>query len=87
MSVDDFNALGHEWQCLILKEYGIAATVWQKQGRNKTNLMREAREELHKADMLFGFYMDRPQNAIGSTGWDCIKGDTTGGYRHKSAVE
>jgi len=26
-------------------------------------------------DSMFGFFMDRPLNAIGSTGWDWVKGD------------
>ena len=58
-----------------MMEYGLGAIIWQKSGNNQRKLLRDAKEELKKIRMLFGFYMDRPLNAIGSTGWDCIRGD------------
>jgi len=49
--------------------------------------LAEAKHEAEvQAGMIFGFAMDRPQNAIGSTGWDLIKGDTLAGLnRYKAA--
>lgn len=64
-----------------LHSYGIAAFVWQGQGNNLSVLMKEARKQAQLAEMLFGFYMDRPQNKIGSTGWDCVRGDPLAGLR------
>jgi len=64
-----------------LHSYGVAAYVWQEQGNNLSVLMREARKQAQLVNMLFGFYMDAPQNMIGSTGWDCVKGDLLAGLR------
>lgn len=65
-----------------LHSYGVAAYVWQGQGNNLSVLMREARKEAQLAGgMFFGFYMDAPQNLIGSTGWDTVKGDLLAGLR------
>lgn len=55
--------------------YGIYARVWGSEGTNKQQLMKEARRELSLLRMLFGFYMDRPVNRIGASGWDAIRGD------------
>lgn len=65
-----------------LHSYGVAAYVWQKEGSNLSALMKEARHEAQLASgIMFGFYMDAPQNRIGSTGWDCVKGDLLAGLR------
>ena len=64
-----------------LHSYSTAAYVWQGEGNNLSVLMKEARKEAQLVEMLFGFYMDRPQNMIGSTGWDCVKGDLLAGLR------
>lgn len=75
MSLEEFKALPDESQHEILREYGLAPRLFSTQGNNKTKALRAARKELVAIGMLFGFYMDRPQNAIGATGWDWIKGD------------
>ena len=65
-----------------LHSYGVAAYVWQGKGNNLSALMKEARKEAQLAGgMFFGFYMDAPQNRIGSTGWDCVRGDLLAGLR------
>jgi len=60
----------------ILYSYGTSAFLWQESGDNLRQLLITAKSE---ADMLgavlFGFAMDRPQNAIGTTGWDAISGN------------
>lgn len=63
----------------ILCDRGIAATLWQDSGDNEEKLLEKAKEELKVIETLAGFYLDRPQNAIGSTGWDFMKGDILGG--------
>lgn len=65
-----------------LVQYGTTATLWQKQGNNKRQLIREAKRESLAINTLFGFYVDRPQNAIGSTGWDFMAGDIMRGLRN-----
>ena len=64
-----------------LHSYGVAAYVWNGEGNNLSVLMREARKQAQTVEMMFGFYMDAPQNRIGSTGWDCVKGDLLAGLR------
>lgn len=64
-----------------LHSYGVAAHVWSGEGNNLSVLMREARKQAQLVDMMFGFYMDRAQNKIGSTGWDTVKGDLLAGLR------
>jgi hypothetical protein len=65
-----------------LLEYGIYATLWTKSGNDQDELEAEATKQLDIIHMLFGFYMDKSENQIGSDGWDFIKGDILAGlYR------
>lgn len=75
MTPEEFRGYSLEGQIHLLVETGTAAYLFQKSGDNWKKLYREAREEVQKMLCLFGFYMDRPQNAIGDTGWDWIRGD------------
>jgi len=59
----------------VLHTYGTSAPLKQWNGGNAHKLLKEAKHEAQLAEMLFGFYMDSPKNAIGSTGWDFISGD------------
>jgi hypothetical protein len=60
-----------------LSDYGIFAVLWQGTGNNIRQLMKTAHEEAFFSSRLFGFYMDRPMNMIGQTGWDLIAGNLT----------
>jgi hypothetical protein len=62
-----------------LHDYGVCTPVWSKDGNNYRKLMREAHKQTMSVVGLFGFYMDRPVNALGSTGWDFVKGNITAG--------
>lgn len=64
-----------------LYDYGVCAVVWHSEGNNLGKLMKEARKEAQLAEMMFGFYMDRPQNALGSTGRDTVRGDLWAGAK------
>lgn len=66
-------------QVECLHSYGVHTVLWQDNGNNARKLMRQARKEAQLANMLFGFYMDRAVNRIGTTGWEAIKGDLTAG--------
>jgi hypothetical protein len=65
----------------MLASYGCSATLWNENGNNLRELMKQAREEAAKIEFLFGLYMDKAQNAVGSTGWDVIQGDLLAGLR------
>ena len=68
--------------------YGIRATLFNENGNNLSKLMKKARERSQVISGLFGFFMDSPQNRIGSTGWDLIAGNLMAGldrYREAKA--
>lgn len=63
-------------QVELLHEYGISSPVWSENGNNLRRLMRESRRHADTmGDMLFGFAMDAPKNRLGTTGWECLRGD------------
>jgi len=84
---DDGNFEDHtwEWQVEFASSEGIEAKVFGESSNNARELMKQARKEAEKIELLFGFYMDRPQNAIGSNGWDFIKGDVMAGLQRQTA--
>ncbi|MEK6832734.1 MAG: hypothetical protein AABY32_01690 [Nanoarchaeota archaeon] len=59
----------------IVRQYGVAATIFQKFGDDEDKLINAAVKEMTGINCLFGFYMDKYQNRIGATGWDFIRGD------------
>lgn len=63
-----------------LHSYGVHTPVWSKDGSNWRALMREARQEARQCEFLFGFYLDRPVNRIGTTGWESLRGDLTSAF-------
>lgn len=79
ISLKDFKALPVESQVQIIVEYGIRPVLWREAGNNKAKLLAAANEQLPVIHAMFGFYMDRPQNAIGDTGWDWIRGQLCAG--------
>ena len=64
-----------EKKVYILSEYGISARVYSAEGDNADKLLEEAKKQVPLITGMFGFYMDSPQNRMGNTGWDFIKGD------------
>jgi hypothetical protein len=75
----------------ILHSYGIKACLWERLGGNPENEDEDETEVLEAlilcarqvatigSNIAFGFWMDQPLNAIGSTGWDFVAGDITAG--------
>ena len=61
-------------QVEALYDYGISAHLWHSEGNNLRVLLREAHRQADGIHCLFGFYMDRPENRIGQSGWDLISG-------------
>jgi len=75
-SDDDLTERENDVICQVeeLSNYGIFACLWQKEGDNLKKLLQEAHKEAQLINMLFGFYMDRPENGIGQDGWSLISG-------------
>lgn len=71
-----FDGFPLEGQLEFLVESGCKATLWQITGNedDEVEIMEQAKEEIAKINMLAGFYLDRPQNKIGATGWDWLSG-------------
>jgi hypothetical protein len=69
-----------------LVESGCGVIVWSKSGNNKATLLTELRKEAEIVNLLFGFYLDRPVNMIGTTGWDMLTGDVMAGLNRKVAA-
>jgi len=71
-------------QAAMLLGNGIYAVLFQCIGNAKAEVVNKLMAEVPAIQMLAGFYIDKPQNAIGSTGWDFMKGDILAGIkRHR----
>lgn len=81
MAIEDFEAYPREQRAEILIECGQFATLWQGSGDHKLGLLQRAVNQLPEINLLCGFKLDAPQNAIGSSGWDFLRGDITAGIR------
>ena len=75
MSVEDFQGYPLEGQLELLVDMGLHACLWQQSGNNWNKLLKQARQEMQPMLFLTGFYLDRPQNAVGDSGWDWMRGD------------
>lgn len=78
---DEYGPFEEARMAEILYDYGVYAQIVSVGGNNLKKLRKEARDSLKMQLMLFGFAMDKPVNAIGTTGWDAIKGDIMAGLR------
>ena len=59
----------------LLTSYGLYATLSTVSGNNYCRVMTEARRQAVVLARLVNTRLDRPQNRIGSTGWDFIRGN------------
>jgi len=76
----DFEDANEEEKIKVLMEYGLFATLYSNDGKDKNKLIEQGLKESKQLDeFTFGFAMDKQQNAIGSTGWDFIRGDIMAG--------
>lgn len=72
-----FDELDIEAQADVLAETGCKATLFQTTGEtdeDEDKVIEACKAEITPINVMFGFYMDKPQNRIGATGWDWIKG-------------
>lgn len=65
----------------LIESYAGGAQIFAENGNNFRQLFKAAREAVRESELLFGFAMDRAQNAIGSTGWDFLTGNVLGGLQ------
>ncbi len=72
---NELNELNDLVKVEALSDYGVSAQVWNKAGNNLNKLIRAAKKEAQIVNMLFGFYMDKSINMLGSTGWNFVKGE------------
>jgi hypothetical protein len=73
-------------QVEALAAYGVYAQLISIGGNNLSSLMRRIRKEAASmvyGGTFYGFYMDRPENQIGSTGWDLQRGDLMAGLNRR----
>ncbi len=74
--------LADEQKVELIQEYSGGARIFHAAGNNYMKLVKEAKKEADiTASFTFGFKMDSAQNAIGSTGWDFLRGDVLGGLK------
>jgi hypothetical protein len=64
-----------------LADYGLRTTIASWKGPNLKRLLCVARDEADGCRSLFGFYMDRPRNGFGATGWDIVAGNPWGAHK------
>ena len=62
-----------EIQVEALHAYAGGVPVWQGNGNNWRELMKEAKKEAQNCEGFFGFYLDKPVNALGETGWERLR--------------
>ena len=58
--------------------YGLNATVASNKGNDPSKLLDELSKQAPAITGLLGFFLDKPQNAVGATGWDLLIGNIMG---------
>jgi len=82
LGIDPEEQIAPVWKAKELMSYGICASLWQGMSNSKIDLLVKLNNALAEVHALGGFKLDAAQNAIGSTGWDFMKGNPTAGlYR------
>lgn len=86
--VDDKTAASDLYRVEVLHSYGTRATSGEWVGNNAHKLLKLARAEARlENSFTFGFAMDKAQNRIGATGWDCLAGNPWGALRGATMKE
>lgn len=72
--LDDYwrNPECEEEEAANVWEYGYKANIWESSDENPLCLLVEAVKKAQNVPDSFFYYMDRPQNKLGWTGWDII---------------
>lgn len=76
-----------KWIAKELMSRGTCATVIQESGNSKVDVLQRIQERMFEVTTFGGYGLDKAQNAIGSTGWDFMKGDILAGLkRHQKTA-
>lgn len=65
----------------LLADYGNGVPHWQESGNNLGRLLKEARARAAHIAQFNPNYLERRVNALGTNGWNWLKGDITAGLR------
>jgi len=79
LGVDPEEEIEPVWKAKELMSAGLCAHLWQDMSNSKIDLLQKLNEGMTDVHTFGGFKLDAAQNAIGSTGWDFMKGDSTAG--------
>ena len=71
----------------LLLDVGIRAVAGEWTGNCRHRLFQQAIEQYQLLSVMGGAVLNSPQNAIGSTGWDLMKGDVLAGLRRHQRGE
>lgn len=83
ISPEDWKKIPQAGKAEALLDHGTYATVAQQSGVSPRRLLDWMLEEKTAVMTFGGFKLDAPHNAIGSSGWDFMKGDITAGIRKR----
>ena len=72
--IPNYHSYDIEGRLGILHRYIGGAVISCMGGNNLRKLMRDTRAEADVSAGLCGFVFDRPQNRLGATGWDILRG-------------
>lgn len=56
-----------------IADYGLGVPVWSQSGEDISEISEDADSTAPAIQGLVGFFLDKPINRIGSTGWDVLK--------------
>lgn len=84
MPIDEFDKLDVLAQSQLAIEYGCSACLWQDAGHNLDDLLQAVEKERQANHLFIGFKLDGPQNAIGTSGWDFMRGEITAGFKEQA---
>lgn len=78
---ENWDSWDNDARCQACIEYGYYACLWQTTSNDGNAVLREAEKQRLGAQVMGGFMLDKAQNAIGSSGWDFMRGDILAGLR------
>lgn len=67
------------WKAKELVSSGMCATLFQGDSNSKVDLVQKLNRALQGVHLTGSFQLDAPQNRIGSSGWDFMRGDILAG--------
>src|SRR5262245_8715313 len=72
---DSTEALSPLQEVDALLSCGVYAPLWSEEGNNIRSLLKRGREKAETVTLLYGLFMARRVNLIGTTGWQAQRGE------------